>query len=170
MVRIGQQIDRERELVTKILVRIDIIFADADNRDIRFVKFLFGRRERLALNRTTGRIVFWVDVNDQPLAYKVTGCNHLSVLIQQTEFRKLLSNFCCHFRFSFLSMSSPDLSLSCQTTIADRRVCDYGDGRSLLNFFRFIQASLIVCVAASVSASESGKVSVPAAARACRPS
>src|SRR5438874_13390306 len=37
MVRISKQIDRKRKLVTKVLVRVDLVFADADNSDIRVV-------------------------------------------------------------------------------------------------------------------------------------
>ena len=45
MILIGQQVDREEELVAEILMRLDIISADADDGDIRIVEFLLCRRE-----------------------------------------------------------------------------------------------------------------------------
>ena len=53
MVRISKQIDRKRKLVTKVLVRVDLVFADADNSDIRVVKLL--------KNPTPYRFVYRVD-------------------------------------------------------------------------------------------------------------
>src|SRR6185369_16013211 len=107
VIRIREQIDREAKLVAEIFVRLNIVFTHTDDRDVCVVKVLLGCRKRLALNRAAGRVVFWIDVNNEPLAFEVVERDCLAILVLQIEIYET---------FSFLqSHDCPPVSMLSQT-------------------------------------------------------
>src|SRR5689334_25205958 len=85
MIWISEQVDRETELVTKSLVRVDIILTHTDHSDIGIVKLLLSRCERLPLNRAAGRVVLRPDVDHEPLAFEVIKPDRLAVMVLEIE-------------------------------------------------------------------------------------
>jgi len=71
VIRIRQQVDCETKLVAETLMRRDVIFADAYHCDVRIVKFLFGCSKGFTLDCATRRVVFRVNLNNQPFAGEV---------------------------------------------------------------------------------------------------
>src|SRR5690348_7386660 len=91
MIRISEQVDRETKLVTKSLVRVDIILTHTDHSDIRIVKLLLSRCERLPLNRAAGRVVLRIDIDHEPLAFEVIKPDGLAVLVLEIEIYEALT-------------------------------------------------------------------------------
>jgi hypothetical protein len=90
--RIGEQIDREPKLLAEALVRRDVVFTHSNDRNIRVVEILFACGERLALDRAARRVVFRIDVDDQPLAFEVVERDCLAVLVLESEIDEALAS------------------------------------------------------------------------------
>lgn len=93
VVRIGEQVDGEAEFVAEVFVRCNVVFADPNHGNICFVEFLFSGSKRFSLDCAAGRVIFWIDVNHEPLAREVTEFHCLSVLVLQAEIYKSLTLF-----------------------------------------------------------------------------
>src|SRR5215475_13861350 len=91
MIRIREQVDCETKLITKSLVRVDVIFTHTHHSDIRIIKLLLSRCERLSLNRAAGRVVLWIDVNHEPLAFEVIKPDGRAVLVLEIKIYEALS-------------------------------------------------------------------------------
>src|ERR1041385_3343371 len=91
MIRIREQVDSETKLVTKSLVRVDVIFAHTDDGDVCVIKLLLSRRERLPLDRAAGRVVFWIHVDHEPLAFEVIKPDGFAVLVLEIKIYEALS-------------------------------------------------------------------------------
>src|ERR1043166_7908487 len=96
MIRISKQIDREGKLIREVLVRRDVVFTTADDRDVGFVKLLLAGRERIALDGAAGLVVFRKDVQQEPLAFEVVKADGLAVLVLKFEIDEALTFCYCH--------------------------------------------------------------------------
>src|ERR1019366_5379455 len=101
-VGIGEQIDREGELVAEVLVRGDVVRADADHLDSSRVEIGLARRERLTLDGAAGSVVLGIDVHHQPFAGEVAELRLLVILVLE---RKIWKWFSCleHYCFPFVA-------------------------------------------------------------------
>src|ERR1019366_1343191 len=90
-IRVGQELDRQRELGAEVLVGRDVVGADAGDVNLALLELGLGRREGLALDGAARRVVFRVDVDHEPLAGVAREGLGLSVLILEREVRESLS-------------------------------------------------------------------------------
>jgi len=69
-------------------VRSNVISADSDNIDPSGIEVRLGSRERLTLQSADRRIVFRIEVDDQPLPGEIDELGDLAVLIGRAKFGK----------------------------------------------------------------------------------
>src|SRR5205085_2531473 len=89
--RIGQQVDRETELVAKGFVRADIILAYANHGNAETIKSRPRSGERLSLDRAARGVVLGVHIQNEPFACEVAQRARFAVLIGKRKIREAVS-------------------------------------------------------------------------------
>ena len=99
VIRIGKQIDRETKLVAETLVRLTSSSLTPTTAMFASSKSCLRGSERLSLDRAAGRVVLWIDVDDEPFAFEVIELNGLAVLVLEVEIYEALAFFQSHVLF-----------------------------------------------------------------------
>jgi hypothetical protein len=105
MFRVGQQAERQAEFRSELQLRLDRIGADADDDGIGRLELSLGVAKRLRLLRSTGRTGFRVEEQRDGLAAQVGKRNLLSILVQQADIRRGVSQMQHRFSFRFRLLS-----------------------------------------------------------------
>ena len=82
---IGKENERQGVFFGEFAVTFNGVFADADDDDIAFFKFLKESGKGARLTGAAGSVVFGVEVENYFLSREVGGRNHISVLIRQRK-------------------------------------------------------------------------------------
>jgi len=108
-VRIGQQVVREREFVTKRLVVVAAVIAQPDDGGVRLFEVLDSITEPVAFDGSPRGVGFWIPPEQDITAGEVILRNGLSVLVREAEIRRRCPGFNqCHLVCSHIETGRRD--------------------------------------------------------------
>ena len=104
---IRQQNERQIVLFGEFHMGFDAVLADADDRYVPFLEFFVVFREADGLSCATGRVVLWIEIDDDFAAFEIRQGDGLPVFVLQREIGRVFSdihNVFSMFDFPFFQL------------------------------------------------------------------